>query len=314
MLNRRILRVKVMQALYAFFQSPERNLENAEKSLWLSIDRVYELYLYFLQLPLELARIAEIQMEEAKNKALPTEEDLHPSRKFIDSYIIKFLENYQPLQDQLEKYKISWNDQEEYLRKLWKKIKSSDLYRNFLDEEDHAASERRFMEQLYKKFILDDEYIYTVFQEKSIFWDFEDADYAINMAMRYVGKIKSLDRFKPLPQKFKEEEEDGNFVRNLFLKTIWRDEELSETIDEKIKNWDMDRIAILDVLFMKMAMIEFLEFSSIPVKVTINEYIELSKFFSTPKSKMFINGVLDKILIELKAEKKIKKTGRGLLQ
>ena len=134
------------------------------------------------------------------------------------------------------------------------------------------------------------------------------------MVIRYIGKIKAVDRYKALPNIYKEPEEDLNFVKSLFVKIIANNEALSKKIDEKTKNWEMDRIAVLDVLLMKMAVIEFTEFSSIPVKVSMNEYIELSKFFSSPKSSLFINGVLDKILADLQSENKVKKTGRGLLQ
>ncbi len=314
MLNRRILRVKVMQALYAFFQSPNTDMVKAQKGLMLSIERVYELYLYYLILPVALAEVAEVQMEEAKNKVLPNPEDLNPNRKFVDSYVIEALRNNQALNLQLSKYKVSWSSETDFLRKLWKKVKQSDLYRDFLLAEDNAADHRKFIERFFKQFILDNEDIYSSFQEKSIYWDFEDSDYTLNMVIRYIGKIKAVDRYKALPNIYKEPEEDLNFVKSLFVKIIANNEALSKKIDEKTKNWEMDRIAVLDVLLMKMAVIEFTEFSSIPVKVSMNEYIELSKFFSSPKSSLFINGVLDKILADLQSENKVKKTGRGLLQ
>jgi N utilization substance protein B len=156
--------------------------------------------------------------------------------------------------------------------------------------------------------------LYGSFQEKSIFWDYEDSDFAINMAIRFLGKIKTEDKYRPIPDMYKDEEEDKRFVKNLFGRTIENNEENSRLIDEKTKNWEVERIAVLDVLFMKMAITEFLHFSSIPVKVTLNEYIEIAKFFSTPKSKVFINGVLDKLLAEFKSHKRINKLGRGLMQ
>lgn len=314
MLNRRILRVKVLQALYAYFQSPSTDLAKAEKNLFFSIEKVYQLYLYFLRLPVEIADAAEVQMEEARNKALPSEEDINPNRKFVDSYVIKALRSNTQLNNRIEQYKISWQGDRDLVRKLWKNIRASESYKKFLEEEDHPAQHRKFVESIYQDLILDNEDIYSLFQEKSIYWDFEDADFAINMAMRYVGKIKSEDRYKLLPDIYKEKEEDRNFVRQLFLKTISSSEESDKKIEEKAKNWEMDRIAVLDVLLMKMAITEFINFSSIPVKVSLNEYIELSKFFSSPKSKVFINGVLDKLLAEFNREGKIKKTGRGLLQ
>jgi len=314
MLNRRILRVKVMQALYAFFQSKNADLAKAEKNLMLSIQRVYELYLHFLILPVELADAAEVQMEEARNKALPTEEDKNPNRKFVDSYVIAALRNNSLLNRKVADLKVSWSADNEIVRKLWKKIKAGDIYADYLAEEDHPSSHRKFVERILSKYILDSEDFYTLFQERSIYWDFEDSDYAINMAMRYIGKIKGEEQFKSLPDMFKDAEEDMDFVKKLFRKTIANDAENTQLIDAKTKNWEMDRIAVLDVLFMKMAITEFKSFSSIPIKVSLNEYIELSKLFSSPKSKIFINGVLDKLVADFKSNNQIKKTGRGLMQ
>lgn len=314
MLNRRLLRVKVMQSLYAHFQSENADRFKSEKNLLLSINRVYELYLLYLVLPLELADIAEVQMEEARNKVLPTDEDKNPNRKFVDSFLIQNLRNNSQLKSKIEERKLSWSAEQDTLKKLWKKIKQSSLYLNFLSEEDHPQSHRKFIEKLYATFIIDNEDLYGSFQEKSIYWDFEDSDFAIHMAMRYLGKIKSAENFRTIPDMYKDEEEDLRFVKNLFKRTLDNDEENSRLIDEKTKNWEVERIAVLDVLFMKMAITEFLHFSSIPVKVTLNEYIEMAKLFSTPKSKVFINGVLDKLLAEFKEQKRIVKMGRGLMQ
>jgi len=314
MLNRRILRVKVLQSLYAYFQSEDTDLVKAEKSLKMSIERVYELYLHYLILPMELADAAEVQMEESRNKALPTEEDKNPNRKFVDSFLVHALRANAALQRKVTDYKVSWNADPDLVRKLWKKIKDSKLYLDFLEEEDSSASHRKFVEKIYSTFILDNDTFYSHFQERSIFWDFEDSDYSINMAIRYVGKIKSVEKYKALPEMYKDPEEDDRFVKTLFRKSINNNAENSKLIANKTQNWEVERIAVMDVLLMKMAITEFLNFSSIPVKVTMNEYIELSKQFSTQKSKIFINGVLDKLLAEFKREDKIKKTGRGLMQ
>ena len=304
-----------MQALYGFFQSQDADLVKAEKNLLLSIDRIYELYLYYLCLPIELARVAEVQMEEARNKVMPTEADLSPNRKFIDSYLIKALEENKGLQKLLEQKKISWSSENEELHKLWKKIKVSELYQEFLASNDeHSNAHRKFLEDTYRKFILDSENLYGIFQEKSIYWDYEDNDFAVQMAMRYFSKIKSVENYKAIPEKYKDKEEDEDFVKALFRKTINQNEEISKWIEGKTKNWVVDRIATMDVLLMKMAIVEFLHFNSIPVKVSLNEYIEISKLFSTPKSKVFINGVLDKLLKEFDDQKMIKKRGRGLMQ
>lgn len=315
MLNRRLLRIKVMQTLYGFFQSEGADPVKEEKNLLLSIDRIYDLYLYYLSLPIELAHIAEIQMEEGRNKVMPTENDLTPNRKFVDSFIIKALENNTELKKLLETRKVSWSAENEQLHKLWKKIKNSEIYQKFLySTDDHPAAHRKFIDKLYNDFILDSDDLYSSFQEKSIYWDYEDNDFAVQMAMRYFDKIKSEDNYKVIPPKYKDAEDDALFVRNLFKKCVKHNEEISEWIEGKTQNWEVDRIATMDVLLMKMAVVEFLHFPSVPVKVSMNEYIEISKLFSTPKSKLFINGVLDKLVKDFTDQKLIKKKGRGLMQ
>lgn len=314
MLNRRLLRIKVMQSLYSFFQSDNTDMAKGEKSLFMSINRVYELYLYYLILPIELADIAEIQMEEARNKALPTEDDINPNRKFVDSFLIHSLKNNPELKKKTEEFKVSWTPYRDQLKKIWKQVKLSSLYENFLSEEESVVSHRKFIEKLIQTYFLDSDDMYSLFQENSIYWDFDDSDFAIQMAMRYFGKLKAADQVRAIPPIYKDEEEDIDFVKNLFRKAIVNDQKNGEFIDGKTKNWEVERIAVLDVLLMKMAITELLNFPSIPVKVTLNEYIDISKLFSTPKSKQFINGVLDKLLIEFKNEKLIKKTGRGLMQ
>ena len=304
-----------MQTLYGFFQSEDADLVKEEKNLLLSIDRIYDLYLYYLCLPLELARVAEIQMEEGRNKVMPSREDLDPNRKWADSYLIKALESNGELKKLLNDRKISWSAENELLHKIWKKIKISESYQAFLKNDDNnPASHRKFMEKMYAEFVVDNDDLYSIFQEKSIYWDYEDNDFAVQMAMRYFSKIKSEENYKSIPPKYKDPEEDEDFVRSLFKKCVKHNKEISEWIDAKTKNWEVDRIATMDVLLMKLAIVEFLHFSSIPVKVSMNEYIEISKLFSTPKSKVFINGVLDKLLKEFNDQNLIKKKGRGLMQ
>lgn len=315
MLNRRLLRVKVMQALYAFFQSSNNDLGKAERELFLSIDRVYELYLYFLTLPAELVHLAEVQLEEARNKALPTQEDLHPNRKFVDNPIIHKLATNRHLLAAAERNKISWSKDNDLVRQLLKRLKESQIYKDYMMAEGSSDTfHRSFVMKIYSAILLDSDLVYSHFQERSLYWDYEDSDFAINMAMRFVKKIKVQDQeFETLPEPFKDED-DKTFVKDLFRKTISNNEENEKLIDSKTANWEVERIAILDVLLMKMAITEFLHLVSIPVKVTLNEYIEISKFFSTPKSKIFINGVLDKLLADFRREDKIKKIGRGLMQ
>lgn len=315
MLNRRLLRVKVMQALYAFFQSSGNDMGRAERELFLSIDRVYGLYLHYLLLPSELLQIAEIQMEEARNKALPTEEDLNPSRKFVDNPVMHKLANNRYLLYAAEKNKISWSKDRDLVKKIWKKIKESQLYREYMASTNNSESfHRNFLMKIYSSLLLDSDILYSHFQERSIYWENEDSDFSIHMAIRFIKKIKIEDEdAEKLPPPYKDED-DKAFVKDLFRKTISNNKENDRLIENKTANWEIDRIAVLDVIIMKMAITEFLHLPTIPVKVTLNEYIEISKFFSSPKSKLFINGILDKLLISFQKESKIKKIGRGLMQ
>ena len=315
MLNRRLLRVKVMQALYAFFQSAGNDIGRAERELFLSIERVYDLYLHYLMLPAELLQVAEVQMEEARNKILPTEEDLNPNRKFIDNPVIHKLATNRHLLYAAEKSKVSWSKDQDLVKLIWKKIKESQLYREYMiSADDSEALHRNFLMKIYSSLLLDSDLLYSHFQERSIYWEEEDSDFALHMAIRFIKKIKAKEEnAEKLPPMYKDEE-DRDFVKNLLRKTISHNKENDELVASKASNWEIERIAVLDVIIMKMAITEFLHLPTIPVKVTLNEYIEISKFFSSPKSKMFINGILDKLLISFKEESRIRKVGRGLMQ
>lgn len=315
MLNRRLLRVKVMQALYAFFQSSGNDISRAERELFLSIERVYDLYLHFLMIPAELVQIAEVQMEEGRNRNLPSEEDLNPNRKFVDNPVIRKLANNRHLLYAAQKNKISLSKDQDLMKLIWKKIKESQLYREYMiSADDSEAIHRNFLMKIYSSLLLDSELVYSHFQERSMYWEEEDSDFAVHMAMRFIKKIKCQnEEAEKLPAIYKDEE-DKDFIKNLFRKCIVHNKENDELVADKASNWEIERIAVLDVIIMKMAITEFLHLPTIPVKVTLNEYIEISKFFSSPKSKMFINGILDKLLILFKEEARIKKIGRGLMQ
>ncbi|NBG67285.1 transcription antitermination protein NusB [Acidiluteibacter ferrifornacis] len=316
MLNRRILRVKVMQALYAFFQSSSTELSKGEKELFLSIERMYDLYLYFLLLPIELAELAEAQQMEAKNKALPTDEDLNPNRTFVDNEIIRQLRENETIQSAFKSHKISWAADRDDLKRLLKELRATPLFQNYIHSEEKGFDrDRKFLMDFYKEVVSESEMLQNLFHERSIYWDHDDVDFAISMALKHVKKIKSeTSAGGNLMAMFKDDLDDRDFVKNLFRKTIINNNENTKLIEEKTKNWDVERIAVLDVLCMKMAITELTEFSSIPIKVTLNEYIEVSKLFSSPKSKVFINGILDKLVADFKEAKKIRKVGRGLME
>ncbi|MCE2743708.1 MAG: transcription antitermination protein NusB [Fluviicola sp.] len=314
MLNRRHLRIKVLQTLYAYFQSKNENFRSAENEMLQSIERIYDLYVYLILSFGELHVLAERRHDENKKKLRPTDVDLNPNTKFVDNEIIKILIESKQLRNISEDRKVNWvgDEHQEMFRKIFNVMRDSETYFEFMNngqtgfEEDLA-----FMVQLFKTEIANSEILYNFFEEKSIHW-MDDIDLACTMVLR---TIKSFTPEGPnnILDLYKDEEDETKFVKELLRNTISMDKENELLIDDLTKNWELDRIAKMDVLLMKMAITEFQIFNNIPTKVTLNEYIEISKFYSTPKSNTFINGILDKAIDSLNAANKIKKVGRGLI-
>ncbi|OFY89681.1 MAG: transcription antitermination factor NusB [Bacteroidetes bacterium RIFCSPLOWO2_12_FULL_31_6] len=316
MLSRRYLRIKVFQALYAYYQSDDKNLKKVESELFLSIEKMYDLYLMLLILGPELFHQSKLKMEGAKNKMLPTEDDLIPNTKFIDNKVFDLLENNSHLKSLIKEKKLSWSNDQELMIKLNAFLKGHEIYKNYVASKTSSFEEdQKFVVDFYKKIIPDFDLLLSVLQDKSIFWGLEEIDFILSMILKTVKKFtpKSTAFEKLLPL-YRDEEEDIQFVKDLLHETIANDKENSKLIADKTKNWDVDRIAMVDIILMKMALSELLYFKSIPIKVTLNEYIELSKWYSSPKSKIFVNGVLDKLVLELKEKGQLKKIGRGLLE
>lgn len=315
MLNRRYLRIKVMQALYAFFQSDNKDLAKGERELFHNIERIYDLYLTMLLLLVEIRDLAENSAEEGKNKRLPSAHDLDPNRKFIENRFLKQLASNQQLRKQVTNRKLSWQVDAELVKKVFNQVRGSELYAAYMNSgESSFRADADFIAEMYKDFIAEFELLEHHFEEKSIYW--VDDYYLVNAMV-----IKTIQTFEEhrgenqnLMSLYKDEEEDKQFIVELYRKTVISDKDNEKYIGDKTKNWEVDRIAMMDVLLMKMAITEILNFPSIPVKVTLNEYIEISKLYSTPKSKGFINGILDKLVIDFRQEQKIKKTGRGLIE
>jgi N utilization substance protein B len=314
-LNRRHLRIKVLQALYAYFQSDEDNYVRAEKDLVNSIEKMYDLYLYLLLTYGEVRDIALHRIEENKKKLRPTEEDLHPNRKFVDNEIIESLENSAELRKKSEERKINWQGDEnkEMFRKMFLAIKESETYIHHMNVQDRDFEEEKtFAIDVFKNEIANFELLHNFFEEKSIQW-LDDIDLVCSMVIKTIKQMENGEGFKLLPL-YKEDDDEQEFIRELFKKTVSMNFSNEKLIDELTENWELERIAKMDIILMKMAVTELQIFPSIPTKVTLNEYIEISKFYSTPKSNGFINGILDKAIDRLTKEGLIRKTGRGLMQ
>jgi transcription antitermination protein NusB len=315
MLNRRHLRVKVLQSLYAYHQSNSGDIKHHEKNLLQSIDMVYEMYIWMLSLISEVIAYASIDAEERAHKHLPTAEDLNADVKILSNRFIESLQKNKEYLAGLKKYKVVWDFEPELVKTLFIALKAAPEYTEYLKKTDDTLhSDKDIIKFIFKKVILKSPLAEQVFEDKFIYWPV-DKDVLQALIAKTFKNFSSEDyKENKLAEVTGNWDDDREFIINLFEQSIRFNSDYQELISKKTQNWEPDRIAMMDTLLMKMAITEFLNFSSVPVKVTINEYLEISKEFSTPKSNSFINGILDKILFELKAQDKISKIGRGLLE
>jgi N utilization substance protein B len=313
MVSRRLLRIKTLQICYAYLKSSEQSINQAEKELFFSIQKSYDLYHYLILLILDVINFAESRIELAKQKQIPAQEDLNPNTRFIDNKLIKLLNDNYELKKYLNDQKLSWVNYPELIKNLYNEIRESELYKNYMSSESKGYNEdKKFISNVFSKIIINFESLYQNLEEQSIFWN-DDIEFVIGMIIKSLRSFKaSSDENVKLMPLFKNEE-DKDFVKRLFRKTVLKHKENEELISKFIKNWDVERIAFMDIIVMSLAITEMTEFSEIPVKVSLNEYIEIAKFYSTQKSNIFINGILDKIVEHLKKEGRIKKVGRGLI-
>lgn len=309
MLNRRFLRIKVMQMLYSYYQHENADMAAFEKELFKSLDKVYSLYLTILALFTDLHHTAYLVIDENKNKRLPSQEDLNPNLKFVNNTLLVALTESATLKKELERQKISWQADFDLVRKLFTEIRNSEEYKAYMASGENTVKEdREFLVNLILNHLGEHDLLNHLFEDKNIHWA-DDTFLAFNSVIRTFETFEGKFVLLPL---LKDEEDDTKFVSSLFRKTIQYNSSYEELIKNHTKNWEMDRIASMDMLLMKMAIAEILHIPSVPVKVSLNEYIDISKEYSTPNSKTFVNGVLDKIIAELKRDNKIEKAGRGL--
>jgi len=309
MLSRRHIRVKVMQSLYAYFSTKENNMPAAEKSMLKHIEEVVELNLVILSLLVELVKYADNFFEDGKKKHLPTEADLNPNRRFVENKVIALIREDQALMDKITKVSGIWlKNDHNVIRKLFKQLLDSDLYKNYIANDNNTIEvDQRFFVNALNDHILNNELIHHIFEERSIYW-IDDLPFVATIIM---GNIKSESKMNP--KSIFKDVSDKKFALQLFRNTINNSKDYESIIVKYAKNWELNRIAIMDQLFLKMAFAEILTMEQLPVKVSMNEYIEISKYYSTAKSKLFVNGLLDNAVKNFQKEGKIKKVGRGLV-
>ncbi|MBT3383582.1 MAG: transcription antitermination factor NusB [Prolixibacteraceae bacterium] len=313
MISRRIIRTKVLQILYAYYASPEKSINKTEKELFFCIHKSYDLYHYLLALILEIADYSEKRIEIKKSKHKPTYDDLHPNTKFVTNRVISQLRSNKQLNLYLEQKKLSWVNHPELVKELYLFLEESDFYKKYVADKNLSfLDDRKFVDKIFNEIMLISEDLYMVLEEQSIYWN-DDIEFVISMISKTLKRFNEYsDSDQRLMPMFKDQE-DRDFAKDLFRKAIINHDELRELIKVHSQNWDIERIAFMDILIMQLAISELLYFPSIPTKVSLNEYIELSKFYSTEKSRNFINGILDKTLKDLKKSGKVIKTGRGLM-
>lgn len=312
MLTRRHIRVKVMQSMYAFTQSANDNLIVEQKFLQKSMREMYDLFLLNLDLMVQVKNKAQDYIEKSQKKHLATSEDKNPNLKFIENRLLLKIADSETLNELLEDKRLTnWHQNDEYVNIIWEEVRQSEIYKNYLASEDSSFQEdKEFVIRIFKEIIAPNDKLYDYLEDKKLTW-LDDLPIVNTSILKFLKKTNDQLELK-IPKLFKNKE-DEEFAVDLFRKTLLNQETYINDIQEKTPNWDKDRIAGIDSILLKMAICEFMKFPSIPVKVSINEYLEIAKEYSTPKSSIFINGILDKLSKEYKMDEKINKIGRGLM-
>ena len=311
MLNRRHLRIKVLQALYAWSQSSERSIVRSEKDFLKSLKRIEELYILLLLYIVELRDFANNHIQDSKHKKLPSENDLSPNTKFVDNAYLAQLVDETRLMIKASDFKLSFSGKHEMIRSIFFKISKSDDFINYMSNPDRSYEEdKKLVLKIFSKQMVDVELFQDYLRDEDIFWE-DDLPFITSMITKTI-KDSTADKITLLSL-FKDKDEES-FAMNLFRKAVTNSDRFSKLISEKVKNWEIDRVAQMDLILMQMALTELIEMPTVPVKVSMNEYIDLAKYYSTERSKKFVNGILDTLVGELIKEGTIKKTGRGLIE
>ncbi|EPT33876.1 transcription antitermination protein NusB [Phocaeicola abscessus] len=307
MINRVLIRIKIVQIIYAYYQNGGKNLETAEKELFFSISKAFDLYNYLLLLMIELTNYAGNKISKAKRKLVPTAADLNPNTKFIDNRFIAQLEKNEQLMNFKENQKRTWDNEPDFVKNLCEKIMDSEVFNSYMASETSSyAEDRELWRKIYKTMIMNNEELDGLLEDQSLYWngDKDIVDTFVLKTIKFFDE-KNADKQQLLPE-FKDAE-DKDFASSLFRRSILNGDYYRHLISEGTRNWELKRIALFDTLIMQVALAEILTFPNIPVNVSLNEYVDIAKAYSTPKSGGFINGTLDGIVKQLRAQRKLLK-------
>ncbi len=317
MLYRRHLRIKVLQALYSWYTGGVNDIVVGEKELLKSIDKLHNLFVYQLSFLVEIKRFAEVRIEENKRKFYPTDEDLNPNTRFIENQVLTAIEHNNEFILSENKLKVNWTEEEDMVLKFFNMLKAEDFFQEYMATKPSLDKDKELLLKITEYVLPEFELLKSYYDEKCVY--FNDGYDLVNILLyNFFDNFKaSFASHSKLPGIYKPsvngKNEDRDFVRIIYKLVIRDEDKLNEELKERTKNWEFDRIPLMDLILLKMAIVELQKMETIPVKVTLNEYIELTKYFSTQNSKVFINGVLDRLIREFKEQGKIVKTGRGLV-
>lgn len=303
MINRILIRIKVLQILFAYYQNGSRDLQAAEKELQLSLRKSYDLYYYFLLLITDITYLQELIVDNRRNKYIPKESELNPNIRLIENRFAKQLKENKTLKTYLLNENISWNGEDDFLRSILELIIKSDIYDEYIkNPDDSYETDREFWRLVFKRLICGNENIEEYLEDRCIYWN-DDIEIIETFVIKTIKKFdESKGAAQSLLPMFKDRE-DEEFAVALFRQSVLNEANYRDLIEKHMKNWETERIANMDLIIMQVALAELLNFPSIPTNVTLNEYIDAAKFYSTPKSGTFINGILDSVVKDLKKEK-----------
>jgi N utilization substance protein B len=308
MINRALIRLKVAQIVYAFYQNSGRSLDVAEKELLFSLSKSYDMYNYLLQLMVDVTRLASKRIETGKHRLAPTATDLSPNMRFVNNKFIAQLSSNEQLNAYMEKNNRSWSSHPEAVKMVLTKILTSDIYREYMEAtvESTYEEDKTLWRQLYKKFIYKNEELEPIFEEMSLYWN-DDKEIVDTFVMKTIKRFEEEKaEQQPLLPEYNDSE-DREYACILLRKSLLNADEYRNLIVKQVRNWDIERAALMDLVLMQIAVAEVLNFSNIPVSVSLNEYVEIAKYYSTRKSPAFINGILDSIVKRLRKEGELTK-------
>lgn len=303
MINRTLIRLKILQLVYSFYQNGGKDIATAEKELIFSLSKAYDLYNFLLQLIIDVTKYADEQLQDKIELNKITHKDEVISTKFVDNRFVKQLADNRQLFEFNDVHKRSWMDDIDFLKKLLEKIQASDAYINYMNsDEDSYEADKELWRKIYKSIIMKDEYIDDVLEDKSLYWN-DDKEIVDTFVIKTIKKFdeKNKDKQELIPEY--KDENDRDFALRLFRSAIINDETYRRLIEQNVRNWEFDRLAFMDVIIMQIAIAEIIGFELIPTKVSINEYVDIARYYSTPKSPAYVNGILDTVVKKLKRDR-----------